>query len=88
MQAIYEEGLHIPDDVSLIMFDDFDFAPHLRCPLTVVRQPKEMMGEVAVKLLVELLGGGGREARRIVLRPQLVVRASVATLAAEPATAA
>jgi LacI family transcriptional regulator len=84
LDALAEEGASIPDDVSLISFDDFDFAPHLRCPLTVVRQPKEMMGEVAVKLLVELLDGGEREARRIVLRPKLVVRASVATLRAGP----
>ena len=48
-QAIEERGLSVPDDVSLVSFDDFDFAPFLRCPLTVVEQPKEAMGEAAVK---------------------------------------
>lgn len=80
LQAIYEEGLSIPDDVSLVSFDDFDFAPYLRCPLTAVQQPKETMGEMAVKLLVERLANGEmvRERRRIVLKPRLVMRQSVA----------
>jgi LacI family transcriptional regulator len=77
LQAIYEEGLQIPDDVSLLSFDDFDFAPFLRCPLTAVQQPKETMGEMAVKLLVERFENRGREHRRIVLKPELVLRHSV-----------
>jgi LacI family transcriptional regulator len=78
LQAIYEEGLSIPDDISLIVFDDFEFAPYLRCPLTAVRQPKELMGETAVKMLVECIrNGASREPKRIVLKPRLVVRSSV-----------
>ena len=77
LQAIYEEGLRIPDDVSLLSFDDFDFAPFLRCPLTAVQQPKEVMGETAVKLLTERLSDVAKTPRRIVLRPSLIVRDSV-----------
>lgn len=80
LQAIYEEGLEIPDDISLITFDDFDFAPFLRCPLTAVQQPKEMMGEVAVKLLIDTLRKPTPEIKRIVLKPKLIVRDSVAAL--------
>src|SRR5690606_11818208 len=36
LDALAEEGVAIPDDVSVLSFDDFDFAPHLRCPLTAV----------------------------------------------------
>jgi LacI family transcriptional regulator len=79
LEALAEENVRIPEDVSVLSFDDFEFAPHLKCPLTAVRQPKEMMGEVAVKLLVEQFGGT-TEPRRLVLRPRLVVRESVATL--------
>ncbi len=88
LQAVYEEGLRVPDDVSLIMFDDFDFAPYLRCPLTAVRQPKELMGEMAVKMLVEELRGERQGGRRVVLKPKLVVRDSVAAPGPrlEPAT--
>lgn len=78
LKAITEEGLSIPEDISLIMFDDFDFAPYLRCPVTAVRQPKEMMGEMAVKLLSEELSGPRRDGKRIVLKTTLVVRDSVA----------
>lgn len=84
MQAVYEEGLEIPTDISLVMFDDFDFAPFLRCPLTAVRQPKEIMGEMAVKILVECLKEGQQEVKHIVLKPNLVERLSVASL--QPAT--
>ncbi len=82
LQAIYEEGLSIPEDMSVVMFDDVDFAPYLRCPLTAVRQPKELMGEMAVKLLVDEIRGdrhGPHPAgnSRVVLKPRLVPRASV-----------
>ncbi len=78
LKALDEEGLEIPSDISLIMFDDFDFAPYLKCPISAVRQPREMMGEMAVKLLVEELTGERRAAKRVVLKTQLIVRESVA----------
>lgn len=87
LEALAEEGVSVPDEMSLVSFDDFDFAPHLRCPLTAVWQPREMMGEMAVKLLVEQLGGGVRDARQIVLKPRLVVRESVTAPAAPTAAA-
>lgn len=78
LQAIYEEGLEIPQDISLLTFDDFDFAPFLRCPLTAVQQPREMMGEVAVKMLIDHLTKADAEVSRVVLKPRLIVRDSVA----------
>ena len=78
LKAISEEGLDIPGDISLIMFDDFEFAPYMKCPITAVRQPKEMMGEMAVKLLVEELNSERRDGRRVVLKTKLIVRESVA----------
>lgn len=81
LQAISEEGLKIPDDISLVAFDDMDFAPFLTCALTAVAQPKEHMGEIAVKLLVERMRKHEkREARSIVLTPKLVERDSVRKL--------
>jgi LacI family transcriptional regulator len=78
LRAIDEEGYSIPGDVSLISFDDIEFAPYLRCPLTTVVQPKEHMGEIAVKLLNDQMKNplpGGEQ--RVVLRPKLVIRDSV-----------
>ncbi|HEX2963722.1 MAG TPA: LacI family DNA-binding transcriptional regulator [Ignavibacteriales bacterium] len=78
MQAIFEEKCTIPDDISIVAFDDIDFAPYLVSPLTVIRQPKELMGEVAVKLLTEeMKAKGKKDKKRIVLMPELVVRKSV-----------
>ena len=77
LEALAEEHIVIPDAMSLISFDDFDFAPYLRCPLTAVWQPKEMMGELAVKLLVEQLTGATRDPKTIMLKPRLVIRESV-----------
>lgn len=81
LQALSEEKHRIPEDVSIVSFDDIDFAPYLLAPLTTVRQPKEIMGEIAVKLLVEdIKSGGKREKSKIVLQPQLIIRKSVKLL--------
>ena len=81
LQAISEEGLSIPADLSLVCFDDIDFAPFLACPLTVVAQPKELMGDIAVKLLAQQMQTRKTEAKRIVLKPKLIYRSSVRLLA-------
>ncbi|MBT8400721.1 MAG: LacI family transcriptional regulator [Rhodothermia bacterium] len=86
LKAIYEDGLEIPRDLSLLSFDDFDFAPFLKCPLTVVRQPRELMGEVAMKLLAQQLENASAEKKRVVLRPEFILRDSVAPVNVEPAS--
>ncbi|MBN1895171.1 LacI family DNA-binding transcriptional regulator [bacterium] len=84
LQAVYEEQLRIPDDISLVAFDDIDFAPFLMAPLTAVSQPKELMGELAVKLLIDQLKSKGKtDKKRIVLNPHLIVRKSVLDLRPE-----
>ena len=78
LQAVFEAGWRIPEDISLIAFDDMDFAPFLITPLTTVAQPKEVMGEIAVKLLVrQIEETSNQAANRIVLKPKLIVRNSV-----------
>jgi LacI family transcriptional regulator len=88
LQAITEEGCKIPDNISLVSFDDTDFAPFLSAPLTAVSQPKELMGEVAVKLLIEdMKSKGQKEKKRIVLDPKLIIRSSVAHMnSSQPGT--
>jgi len=81
LQAIYEENLKIPQDISIVAFDDIDFAPYLLTPLTTVEQPKELMGEVAVKLLIENINDKGTTSKkRIALKPKLIIRKSVEQL--------
>ena len=49
------KGLNIPEDVSIIGFDDDDYARHVTPPLTTVRQPLGEMGQKAAQLVVSLL---------------------------------
>jgi LacI family transcriptional regulator len=76
-RAVYEEGLSIPEDVSLVMFDDFEFAPYMRCPPTAIRQPKKLMGELAVKMLDSAIHGRSDQEKRVRLKTKLIERDSV-----------
>jgi LacI family transcriptional regulator len=85
LQALQEENLTVPADISLVAFDDIDFAPFLSAPLTVVSQPREIMGETAVRLLVDQLKNkGGTDEKRIVLKPRLIIRNSVQDIRPAP----
>jgi DNA-binding LacI/PurR family transcriptional regulator len=78
LQALFEEGLRVPHDMSIVGFDDIDSAAFFRCPVTVVAQPKENMGELAVELLLEEFRNPKKhEPKRITLKPRLLVRESV-----------
>jgi len=81
LKAIFEEGIRIPEEISLVAFDEIEFAPFLIAPLSVVSQPKDLMGEIAVKILIDdIHGKTNEEKQRIVLKPKLIVRQSVSTI--------
>lgn len=76
-KRLRELGLRIPEDLSLVGFDDVLYADFLDVPLTTVRQPFSEMGKQAVHLLLEY--GGRPDAREktvLVLQPELVIRKS------------
>lgn len=74
-------GVHVPDDVALVGYDDIDFAANWIMPLTSVRQPTREMGRMAANLLFEHAAGGlEHRHRRMVLKPELVVRRSSGAL--------
>ena len=76
MDAAREYGLRIPDDISIIGFDDIPQASLVYPKLTTVRQPLEQMGQVAVKMLLERIEDRSRPPQRVTLATQLVLRDS------------
>jgi LacI family transcriptional regulator len=76
MDAARECGLRIPDDISIIGFDDIPQASLVYPKLTTVRQPLEQMGRVAVKMLLERIEDQSRPPQRVALATQLVIRDS------------
>ncbi len=66
----------MPDDVSVIGFDDSALMSCTDPPLTTVRQPIEAMGRSAVATLMNQIGGAPVSTEELLFEPELVVRAS------------
>ncbi len=81
-RAAKEMGLTIPDDVSIVSFDDFPLAPYLDPPLTTFRQPLQEMGEIAAATLISLIAKERTPQGRSYLRCPLIVRKSVRPVSA------
>jgi len=80
MKIIKEEGLKIPEDISIVGFDDIEASSQIDPPLTTVRQPLYKMGEEAAKLLFQLLNSKESKPKKIILDTQLVIRESCRAL--------
>ena len=78
LQAARERGVRVPEDLSLVGFDDVEAAEIVTPQLTTVRQPLAEMGRMAVSLLERLIEGQRIEALHVELRTQLVVRQTTA----------
>ncbi len=76
IKALYHLGLRVPDDASVVGFDDLPFAEMATPSLTTVSQPKYQVGREAAKTLLKLVRQ--KEAPSLVLDPRLVVRESTA----------
>ena len=78
MQCARERGLRLPEDLSIVGFDDMETAAIVVPGLTTVRQPLVEMGRMAVSLLTRLLDNQRVEALNVELATKLVVRGSTA----------
>ena len=76
MDAVRNRGLRIPEDISIIGFDDIPQASLIHPALTTINQPLEKMGRVATQMLLDLLQKSERVADRMELPTQLIVRDS------------
>ncbi len=75
-EAIRRRGLRVPDDVSVVGFDDLPEARWSSPPLTTVRQPLSEMGSLAARTVLRLSQGEKIESLRLELATELVVRDS------------
>jgi len=77
MRALYEHGVRVPQDISVVGFDDNEFAPQVFPPLTTVRQSFATVGARCLEILLQLIDGCPVDDRPAV--PELVLRASTAS---------
>jgi DNA-binding LacI/PurR family transcriptional regulator len=75
MSALREAGYRVPEDVSVIGFDDIEFASLAFPALTTIRQPMQEMGATAAELLLRKLAND-ESIQNIRVRPELIVRSS------------
>jgi LacI family transcriptional regulator len=81
MRAIIEENFKIPDDISMISFDDQPYSEYLATPMTVVMQQTKEMGQIIFKLLMEQINHGSLTSNEgVVLPTKLILRRSVRDL--------
>ena len=77
LRALHEHDRSVPDDVSVVGYDDIPEAAYLVPPLTTVRQDLGEVGRRGVELLLALVDGGPAQ-RHVLVAPELIVRASTA----------
>lgn len=77
MRAFRDAGLRVPQDISVVGFDDIHGAAFLSPRLTTVRQPLSQMGEIAAEqLLARIKNGSKSGAQQVSVEPELVIRES------------
>lgn len=76
LRAISEAGLRIPEDISLVGFDNIELASYTDPPLTTVAQPIQGIGSMAVGFLLERIRDQQLAFRRVILPVSLIVRKS------------
>jgi len=74
--ALRETGLRIPDDISIIGFDDIPWAKYSDPPLTTIRLPAQDLASEACLMLLDLMQGSEPEVQHLILDTELVVRKS------------
>jgi LacI family transcriptional regulator len=78
LRALHDMRVRVPEEVSIVGFDDLMLAELLSPPLTVIDRPMEAQGALAMRLLLNRLDGRSQKPREIVLDTRLVIRESCA----------
>lgn len=80
LKALKEKGLVVPDDVSVVGFDDIEWALHTEPPLTTVRVAKRQTGIYAAKLMLQIIKDSSQHPVHIKVSTKLVIRESTRQL--------
>lgn len=78
LEAAAELGLDVPRELSVIGFDDIPEASQMTPPLTTIRQPMQVLGATAARMVVSLMAGAELESNHALLPTRLVARATTA----------
>jgi LacI family transcriptional regulator len=77
LQEMTASRIRVPEAISIVGYDDIDFAAAAAVPLSSVRQPRHQLGRTAAQLLLEeALGEASHQHRQVVFEPELVIRQS------------
>nr|WP_269432012.1 LacI family DNA-binding transcriptional regulator [Saccharothrix sp. ST-888] len=76
IRAVRQRGLSVPQDISVVGFDDSPLIAFTEPPLTTIRQPVEAMATAAVDALLEEVGGNPGQRAEFMFQPELVMRGS------------
>jgi LacI family transcriptional regulator len=78
ISALHEIGQHVPEDISVVGYDDIPEAEFANPPLTTIRQPMEAVGAAAARLLIKMVEDSESSVEQVLFDTELVWRASVA----------
>jgi LacI family transcriptional regulator, galactose operon repressor len=84
IRAFQEAGLRVPEDISVVGFDDIRIAVHNNPSLTTVRQPLQKMGEIAARTLLNRIEDHEDWVQEISIDPEFVARESTARVPSRP----
>ncbi|MDR2057882.1 MAG: LacI family transcriptional regulator [Dysgonamonadaceae bacterium] len=77
MKALKEMNIRIPDDISLITFDDHPYLNYLETPLSCIAQPVNDISKIAVKFLLSQINKEENRIKQVLLKPQMILKKSV-----------
>jgi LacI family purine nucleotide synthesis repressor len=80
ISRLQQHNLKVPDDISIIGYDNIDLAAYFSPPLTTIHQPKRRVGKTAFEILLERINDKEHDRRIFEMHPELVERASVKNL--------
>src|SRR5262249_35841355 len=78
LRALREAGRRVPEDVSVVGYDDIPLAEYCDPPLTTLRQPMREVGALATRLLIQNIEDPGAVQGDILLKTELIQRSSCA----------